>query len=386
MPRPSKGARLYVKRQKGRQAVYVIRDGAKEVSTGCALEDADGATQALRDYLASHYRPDTGTRSLANVACADVLMLYLTDLPADSPSRETIRYHCKALSAYWGDKSLSDVKGSTCRQYVSARTMPKSSQTTLKNAPSLFARSVAGSTARQELKTFQAAINHWHRESPLEAVPKVSLPKAESRRERWLTRDEVAALLKACRRLSREGHKAAKGAVQFTDYSHVQRFILIGVYTGTRHDAILCLNWRHSQRGGHIEIERGVMFRRGSSERDTTKRRPPVRLPESLRGRMVRWERMDSDKFQSVIHYKGQRVTKMRRAWNTVREAAGLGEDVTPHTLRHTAASWLLWGREAKGARPAQKPLTIWETAEVLGADASTIERVYGHHRRADNG
>ncbi len=77
-------------------------------------------------------------------------------------------------------------------------------------------------------------------------------------------------------------------------------------------------------------------------------------------------------------------MTKMRRAWNTVREAAGLGEDVTPHTLRHTAASWLLWGREAKGARPAQKPLTIWETAEVLGADASTIERVYGHHRRAD--
>jgi integrase len=85
-----------------------------------------------------------------------------------------------------------------------------------------------------------------------------------------------------------------------------------------------------------------------------------------------------------IVSYAGQPITKMRRAWNTVREAAGLGEDVTPHTLRHTAASWLLWGREAKGARPAQKPLTIWETAEVLGADASTIERIYGHHRRAD--
>jgi hypothetical protein len=115
MPRPSKGARLYVKRQKGRQAVYVIRDGAKEVSTGCAVSDVEGAREALKTYLASHYRPDTGTRSLSNVACADVLMLYLTDLPADSPSRETIRYHCKALSTYWGDKSLADVKGSTCR-------------------------------------------------------------------------------------------------------------------------------------------------------------------------------------------------------------------------------------------------------------------------------
>ena len=94
---------------------------------------------------------------------------------------------------------------------------------------------------------------------------------------------------------------------------------------------------------------------------------------------------MDRDESIShVIHYKGQRVTKMRRAWNTVREAAGLGEDVTPHTLRHTCASWLLWGREAKGARPAQKPLTIWETAEVLGADATTVSKVYGHHRKAE--
>ena len=395
MPRPSKGARLYVKRQKGRAPVYVIRDGAKEVSTGCALEDADGATQALRDYLASHYRPDTGTRSLANVACADVLMLYLTDLPADSPSRETIRYHCKALSAYWGDKSLADVKGSTCREYLKQRTTPPSplSQNTKnrlsesgKRTTTASRRFVKPSTARQELKTFQAAINHWHRESPLEAVPKVSLPKAESRRERWLTRDEVAALLRACRRLSREGHKAAKGAMQYTDYSHVARFILIGIYTGTRHDAIIRLGWNRRDTDGHIDLGRSVIYRRGAKEADTTKRRPPVSVAGTVLYRHLRnWQRVDArDELAFVIHYKGQRVTKMRRAWNTVREAAGLGEDVTPHTLRHTAASWLLWGREAKGARPAQKPLTIWETAEVLGADASTVERVYGHHRKAD--
>ncbi len=386
MSRPSKGARLYVKRQKGRQAVYVIRDGAKEVSTGCSTENADGAMQALKDYLASHYRPDTGTRSLSNVACADVLMLYLTDLPADSPSRETIRYHCKALSAYWGDKSLADVKGSTCREYISRRTKPPSSPSRLLESQKRSGRLIKPSTARQELKSLQAAINHWHRESPLEAVPKVSLPKAESRRERWLTRDEVAALLRACRRLSREGHKAAKGAVQFTDYSHVQRFILIGIYTGTRHDAIVGLGWGAARRGGHIDLERGVIYRRGSDDKETSKRRPPVRISGRLQGHLVGWRSLDDRRgvVSGVLHYKGQRVTKMRRAWNTVREAAGLGEDVTPHTLRHTAASWLLWGREAKGARPAQKPLTIWETAEVLGADASTIERVYGHHRRAD--
>jgi integrase len=374
MPRPSKGARLYVKRQKGRAPVYVIRDGAKEISTGCSLADVERAEQALRNYLAASYRPDTGERQLGNIGCADVLMLYFRDLPADSPSRETIKYHVKALNGYWGDKSLADVKGSTCREYLSLRTTGKTSR----------GGSVKPSTARQELKTFQAAINHWHRESPLEAVPKVTLPKATSRRERWLTRDEVAALLKACRRLSRQGRKAAKGATQRTDYSHVARFILIGIYTGTRHEAALNLQWEPSEHGGHIDLARGVVFRRGSAEKETTKRRPPVRVGPFLASRMVRWRQADGKGVDFVIHHQGNSIAKMRRAWNTVRKAAGLGEDVTPHTLRHTCASWLLWGREAKGARPATRPLTIWETAEVLGADASTIERVYGHHRKPE--
>jgi integrase len=398
MPRPSKGARLYVKRLKGRTPVYVIRDGAKEVSTGYALGDVERAQAALRDYLAAIYRPDTGEKQLSNIGVSDVLMLYFKDLPADSPSRETIRYNIKALNAYWGDKSLADVKGSTCRHYITQRTKqttfanasekpPQSffaSPETLKKRQSLTQRGVKLATARHELKILQAAINHWHRESPLEAVPKVSLPKVQSRRERWLARDEVAALLKACRRLSREGRKAAKGAIQFTDYSHVQRFILIGIYTGTRHDALLNLRWSGSRFGGHIDLERGIVFRRGSAERETTKRRPPVLVSRRLQAFMARWKRMDGETIQNVIHHNGHPIAKMRRAWNTVRTAAGLGPDVTPHTLRHSAASWLLWGREAKGARPATKPLTIWETAEVLGADASTVERVYGHHRRVE--
>lgn len=59
----------------------------------------------------------------------------------------------------------------------------------------------------------------------------------------------------------------------------------------------------------------------------------------------------------------------MKRTWATVVKEAGLGKDVTPHVLRHTAVSWLLW--EGK---------SIWEVAGIVGADASTIEKVYGHH------
>jgi integrase len=53
---------------------------------------------------------------------------------------------------------------------------------------------------------------------------------------------------------------------------------------------------------------------------------------------------------------------------NVVRDA-GLGEDVTPHTLRHTAATWLMQGGT-----------DLWIAAGFLGMSVETLERTYGHH------
>jgi integrase len=82
---------------------------------------------------------------------------------------------------------------------------------------------------------------------------------------------------------------------------------------------------------------------------------------------------MDGERLSAIVHVEGQPILKMKKAWATVVREAGLGPDVTPHVLRHTCASWLLW--EGK---------TIWDVAGVIGADASTVERVYAHHRRME--
>lgn len=366
--RRAKGVRLWLETRKGRPSVYTIRDGSRKISTGCGAEDVEGANKALADYLATHFRPNTGERDLSRITCAEVLMLYAQDMPADKPSRALVGYHMKALLPFWGEKTLDQVKGSTCRAYMNGRTglaVAKSSETK---------RLVSGSTVRRELKTLQAAINHWHRESPLEAVPKVSLPPESPRRERVLERSEVARLLLACRRLSRRDIIMHNGAKLRISYMHVARFILIGIYTGTRHDAILRLRWASALSGGHVDIERRTIFRRGSAEPETSKRRPPVRVVARLSGHIRRWKRADeSNGADRIIHYKGAAVSKLRRSWDRVVREAGLGKDVTPHTLRHTCASWLLWN----GA-------TIWDVAGVIGADASTVERVYGHHRRVE--
>jgi integrase len=52
----------------------------------------------------------------------------------------------------------------------------------------------------------------------------------------------------------------------------------------------------------------------------------------------------------------------------TASALAGLS-GVTPHTLRHTAATWLM-----------QNGVPIWEAAGFLGMSAEMLARVYGHH------
>lgn len=347
MPQHRKPARLYFKKSRG----WIIIDGTTQRGTGLRREQLREAEKALADYTESHHRIDTRKRDLAEIWCEDVINLYTSDVAPALPSAATIGYQGDALLKFWSGKSLADVKGSTCRTYVKFRTAQE--LRTREGDPQRF---VSAATARQELKLLGRTINHWNKESPLPAVPQVTLPKVVSKRERVLTRNEVARLLWQARKLK---------------FNHVARFILIGVYTGTRHDAILRLRWSAAHTGGHPDLERNILYRRGAGERETSKRRPPAPISRRLACKMAIWKRgEDVHEIRNIIHLSGQALAKMKRAWATVVEKAGLGREVTPHVLRHTCASWLLWeGR------------TIWEVAGIIGADASTVERVYGHHQ-----
>ena len=62
-------------------------------------------------------------------------------------------------------------------------------------------------------------------------------------------------------------------------------------------------------------------------------------------------------------------VKRINKAFRSVRRAAGLGNEVVPHTLRHTCATWL-----------AQRGVPTWEAAGYLGMTEETFIAVYGHH------
>ena len=77
-------------------------------------------------------------------------------------------------------------------------------------------------------------------------------------------------------------------------------------------------------------------------------------------------------KFKSGIAsgHDGQPLAgKIRSAWEGILEDAGLDEDVVRHTLRHTAATWLM-----------QQGTDLWEAAGWLGMTVEQLEENYGHH------
>jgi integrase len=320
MPRRALGPRLYLDR---RRKTWAIRDGSTFVRTQCSEGDRPGAEKALAEYIANKYQPEPSNDPLIT----DILTAYGREHAPHTRATATAAHTIGNLLKWWSDKKLSDVTARACRAYAATR--PKSA-------------------ARRDLETLRAAINYWHKEyGPLPSVPFVTLPDKEQPRDRWLTRKEAAKLLWAARRVP-----------------HLYRFILIGLYTGSRAGSILALKWEW------VDVERQIMRRRAPGESESNKRRPPVRLGARLVSHLRRWRDQDLRVgIAQVVHYNGAPVRKLRRSWTTARDAARLDRAVTPHTLRHTRATWLM-----------QAGVSPWEASGSLGMSVQVLEKTYGHH------
>src|SRR5713226_3707100 len=73
---------------------------------------------------------------------------------------------------------------------------------------------------------------------------------------------------------------------------HLRRFILIGLYSGTRHMARVRARWNATAVEPHVNTERGRRFRRATDDRETSKRQPPARITPRSFAHMKRWERL----------------------------------------------------------------------------------------------
>jgi integrase len=346
MPNPSKGIRLWLKpASQGRKAVWLIRDGDKQVSTGCGNSDRDEAQKRLADYINEKYRsPRERGREPSSISIADVLNIYAEDRGHAVVRPAEYGQRMLALLQFFGSRNLDTINGAVCREYASQRR--------------------SDSMARRELEDLRAAINHHRKEGLCNAIVEIVLPPRSMPRERWLTRSEAARMIWAAWRY-REVQNGKP--TERRSRRHIARFILVGLYTGTRSGAICGAAIRTAINRGYVDLVEGVFYRKAPRRPKTKKRQPTIRIPARLLAHLRRWERLGISK-TSVVEFAGKSVKSVKKAFAAVARDANV-PNVTPHVLRHTAVSWAM----QNGADP-------YDASDFFGMTLEVLQDVYAHH------
>ncbi len=350
MPRARKPARLWLRPgDDDRASIWIILDGGKQISTGCSALDRSGAERALERHIAKRFlaEPAEKDRRASDVPVAEVVAHYLAAKLKTSKRPKELAYRAERLLDWWEDRTLDDVTSKTCEAYAAAQSTPAQARRQLEDLRAAIALAVADGVTRQSVK--------------------VTLPSKPKGRVAHLERDNVAKLIwTAYRKREVQRGRATKKRPML----HVARFLLTALYTGSRSGRVWQASFVKEVGSPWIDLDAGVFYRAWEGEVVAgNKRAPPIRLPSRLLTHMRRWRAKGA---RYVVEYQGRPADPKRAYSKLVAEVLGEKSGIVRHTLRHTAATWLM-----------QAGVDPYEASGFLGMTLETLETTYGHHHPA---
>ncbi len=285
----------------------------RSASTGSA--DEAEAKAFLARFVVGRDEPDSPDQPrVREIVCA-----YVAARIEKVSASSTLAFSAAPIKSLLGDLLPIDISDRTAERYAEQRP-------------------VKPGTVIRELGVLRAALHWAERQRWIDRAPKFLMPVAHPEpRDRWLTKDEAAKLLEAAKT------------------PHVRLFILLGLLTGARSGALLDLKWSQVS-------DATIDFGREHGN----KRRAVVPINDRLR--LALQEAAEQRTSDYVIEYGGEPILNVKNAFRRTASAAGL-PGVTPHVLRHTAATWM-----------AMDGVPMRDIARFLGDTERTIERVYAKH------
>ena len=170
-------------------------------------------------------------------------------------------------------------------------------------------------------------------ESIVKGVHKVKMFKETTKRNRFLSREEIERLLDAC------------GTDQ--QQRHLKPIVIFAVNTGCRKSEILRLKWQD------VDMEHGFITLHNTKNKEM--RMIPINEP--LREMLSGLPRKEGVDYVFFNFKTDDRLLDLKRSYPTAVKKAGLTGGVLFHTLRHTFASHLV----------------------MSGVNITTVSRLLGH-------
>lgn len=291
-----------------------------------AVRSVNGQTkrEALRTADAAEAKRQLADFAKAPVGetVAQLVAGYIADKKLTAIRWKDLEGSWKQAEATFGHLRPDQITRELCRSYRDER----------------YAKGRKPATVRKELEVVRAAVN-FHKKG---AASVFELPPQPLPKDRYLTRDEARALL--------------RGARQFP---HVRAFIALSLATGARMSALLELTWQR------VDFKRGTISLALNDVMDETRKRRAT-VPMNRRARRYLRVLSEARTCDHVIEWGGHRVKSVKKGFKAAATRAGLS-DVTPHILRHTAASWM-----------AERGTPIFNISKYLGhSDSRITERRY---------
>ena len=328
MPKKNNGPRLTWR--KSRKKWYIAwsengRNFERSTNTQCRKE----ANETYAEFL-HNWRRRSHPHEAENIEIVVTVQDYLEEHAPTVRDPARIGYGAIPIIEYFQDFSAAQITPQICREYCKWR--KKSS-----------------GTMRRELGILQASLNHAFKERRLNQQIPVELPSKTPPKERWLTKEEAARLIKAA-------------ALARVAKHYLPLYIKIALYTARRKEAILNLRW------SQIDFQNNTIDFRRRGESETNKRRGIIPIPKALLPDLIQASKFGSPMCFVISKENGHKFKDIKSSFANACKRAEL-DDVTPHVLKHTAITWLL-----------QAGVNIYDVSGFTSTTTDTIETTYGHH------
>jgi integrase len=293
-------------------AVWGGKTDRRRYGLGIGLEREESvAVAALAEFAR---RREAASVAVSAAPIAQIVTSYIADRRNAGRKIASAETYWNALKVVFGNMQPEGVEApmmvngkmrTACHHYAVLRTQSGKSR----------------DTVWTELLFLRTALNWAADNKVIDRRPKVWVPAKGAPRNVIITEDEAWRLIDAC------------------VMPHLRLFTIIALCATARKGAILELTW------DRVDFERGVVDFNRNEERDILdsgymKGRAIVPMNPLLRAALT--EARPGARTRFVIEWNGAQVGDIKTGFTAAVRRAGLqGQGISPHVLRHAAASWM---------------------------------------------